>query len=88
MSMTIATCNTGALPPDALIPFPFGLEKNAARRLIASGELRARKLGRRWFARRSDVLALVDAAPAAPAATGGGDVQADLAAIACRVRAK
>jgi hypothetical protein len=73
---------------DDLVPFPFGLEQNAARRLIASGELRARKIGRRWYARRSDVLGLIDNAPPAPARAAGNDMKADLAAIACRVRAK
>ncbi len=49
-----------------LVAFPFGLEANAARRLIASGELPARKVGRRWMALTSDVAALVRDVPRAP----------------------
>ena len=81
------TCSAGALPPmDDLVQFPFGLEAAAARGLIRRGELRARKLGRRWYARRSDVLALIDAAPPAPARASGHDVAGDLARIAERTR--
>ena len=47
--------------PDELLPFPFGrLERNAARALIRDGHLPVVKLGRKFYARRSDVLALVD----------------------------
>jgi len=47
--------------PDELVPFPFGqLERNAARALIRDGHLPVVKLGRKFYARRSDVLALVD----------------------------
>jgi len=50
-----------ATAPDELIPFPFGkLERNAARALIRDGHLPAVKLGRKFYARRSDVLGLVD----------------------------
>jgi hypothetical protein len=45
---------------DQLVPFPFKLEANAAKKLVASGTLKAAKIGRRWYARNSDVLALVD----------------------------
>ena len=41
-----------------------GLEPKAFDGLVHRGELRARKIGRKVYARRSDVLALVDAAPA------------------------
>ena len=84
------TCSAGALPPpDDLVPFPFGLEKNAARRLIKTGELRARKLGRRYYAKRSDLLALIDAAPpVAPARASGTDLRGDLATLAARERRK
>jgi hypothetical protein len=47
--------------PDELLPFPFGnLERNAARALIRDGHLPVAKIGRKFYARRSDVLALVD----------------------------
>ena len=47
--------------PDELIPFPFGkLERNAARTLMRDGHLPVVKLGRKFYARRSDVLALVE----------------------------
>lgn len=45
---------------DELVAFPFGLEVAAARALVRDGVLKAAKLGRRLYARRSDVLALVD----------------------------
>jgi hypothetical protein len=83
------TCTAGVLPPhDDLIPFPFNLEANAARTLIRSGELRARKIGRRWYAKRSDVLALIDNAPsvAPPARASGQSLRGDLQAIAERTR--
>jgi hypothetical protein len=83
----IASCTAGPLPPnDDLVPFPFGLEKNAARGVVKSGELRARKIGRRWYARRSDVLRLIDNAPPAPAQATGEGLREDLAAIAERMR--
>lgn len=81
------SCAAGALPPaDDLVVYPFGLEENAARRLIKSGELRARKLGRRWYCKRSDLLALIDAAPPPPARASGESLRGDLAAIAERTR--
>ncbi len=47
--------------PDELLPFPFGLEEEAAAKsLVRTGKLPAVKIGRRIYARRSDVLALVD----------------------------
>lgn len=47
--------------PDELLAFPFGnLERNAARALIRDGHLPVAKIGRKFYARRSDVLALVD----------------------------
>jgi hypothetical protein len=72
-------------PADLLVAFPFGLEKNAARGLIKRGELPARKLGRRWYAKRSDVLGLIDSAPA-HAQVQGTNLTDDLAAIAERTR--
>lgn len=45
---------------DELVPFPFGLEARAARALIQRGWLRAARIGRRWYAKRSDLVALVD----------------------------
>ena len=47
--------------PDELLPFPFGnLERNAARALMKDGHLPVAKIGRKFYARRSDVLALVE----------------------------
>lgn len=81
--MAFASCNAGGLPPaDDLVAFPWGLERNAARHLIATGELRARKIGRKWYARRSDVLRLIDAAPSPPKRAPGGSLDEDLDAIA------
>ena len=53
--------------PDELLPFPFGnLERNAARALIHDGHLPVAKIGRKFYARRSDVLALVERLSAVP----------------------
>jgi hypothetical protein len=46
--------------PDDLVPFPFGIEASAARKLVREGLLVAAKIGRRTYAKRSAVLALVD----------------------------
>jgi hypothetical protein len=69
------------LAPDELVAFPFGVESAAATRLVQSGTLVAVKIGRRLYAKRSSVLALVDklAATSKPAATG--DAEADYAAL-------
>ena len=46
---------------DDLVELPGPLEPLAAQRLRKSGELPARKVGRKWFCRRSDLLALIPA---------------------------
>jgi hypothetical protein len=87
--MGTITCAGSSSPVDDLLLFPFGLERNAARRLIHRGDLKARKIGRRWYAKRSDVLALIDQDPFVPPATASGaDLRADLTSIASRMRAK
>lgn len=49
---------------DEVVPLDAcGLERAAARRLVATGELPARKVGRRWMVRRADVAGLILAAP-------------------------
>jgi hypothetical protein len=65
---------------DHLVSFPFKLEANAAKKLVASGTLKAVKIGRRWYARNSDVLALVDilAKPRAVASATAAQSYADL----------
>lgn len=69
--------------PDELLPFPFGIEARTAKQLVQSGKLAAAKLGRRLYARRSDVLALVDRL-ATPATAG--NVMDDYAALAANAR--
>ena len=44
---------------DELVTFPFGLERAAASRAMRDGHLVGARIGRRLYARRSDVLALV-----------------------------
>ncbi len=67
--LTIRVEAVRLMPPDELLTFPFGLERAAARDVVRSGKLPAAKIGRRTYARRSDVLALVErAAPAKPEA--------------------
>lgn len=72
--------------PDELVCFPFGLEVSSARALVASGEIPTRKIGRKTYAKRSAILALIDAAPkvANDAAASPHD---ELAALAKRTRA-
>jgi len=55
-----ATNAAPAVVPDDLIAFPFGLEARTAHALIRCGRLRAVRLGRRLYSKRSLVLALVD----------------------------
>lgn len=74
------------LAPDGLVVFPFGLEKSAARALVAKGTLRTAKIGRLRYAKRSDIVALVDKLAAIPAAKG--DVQADYTALVKSARAR
>jgi hypothetical protein len=50
---------------DELVPFPFGLERRAARALVHSERLPVVRLGRRIFTRRSALVALVEASPPA-----------------------
>jgi hypothetical protein len=45
--------------PDELVPFPFGFERRAARALVRGGGLATTKIGRRIYARRSALIALV-----------------------------
>lgn len=71
-------------PPDELLPFPFGIEARTAKQLVRSGKLTAAKLGRRLYARRSDLLALVDRLAEPPTA---GSVADDYASLAARARA-
>ncbi len=73
--------------PDELVPFPFGLEASAARQLERDGHLKTAKIGRRKYARRSDILALIDKLAAPPArnpATSPEDAYANLVALAKR----
>lgn len=73
--------------PDELVAFPFGIaEEAAARSLVRTKKLRAVKIGRRLYARRSDVLALADTLDHAQAAN---DSSADTyAAVVARSRGK
>lgn len=75
--------------PDELLPFPFGLEEEAAAKsLVRTGKLRAVKIGRRLYARRSDVLSLVDtlAEERQPAPSAPPDSYAGLVAQARRAK--
>ena len=68
--------------PDELLAFPFGLEPHAARALVRAGTLPAAKIGRRTYARRSDVLALVDKLAKKPAKAEPTSNYAELVASA------
>ncbi len=46
---------------DDLVELPGPFERQACEKLRTSGELPARKIGRKWFARKSDLLALIPA---------------------------
>lgn len=70
--------------PDELIAYPFNIEAKAARYLVRSGKLRAVKIGRRLYARRSDVLALVDTLE--PEGKGEPNSDDSYAALVARAR--
>lgn len=57
------------LPPDELVAFPFGLEVSAARKLVRDRVLPSARIGRRVYAKRSDVVGLVDRLARAEAET-------------------
>jgi hypothetical protein len=54
---------TVAAPDELVHRGNAGIESRAFDTLVASGELPSRKIGRRVYVRRSDLLRLVDAAP-------------------------
>lgn len=74
--------------PDELVAFPFGLERSTARALMRSGKLPHARLGRRDYARRSDVLALVDRDIKPENVPLTGNAKADLASLAEARRSK
>ncbi len=51
---------------DELVRLPGPLERAAAKKLVRSGKLKVVRVGRSWYAKNSDLLALVDQAPPAP----------------------
>lgn len=71
MKPTVSIADDGAIvirglratvaAPDEAIPFPYGLERAAARQLEREGRIATAKIGRRRYARRSAVLAAIDA---------------------------
>lgn len=70
-----------------LVAFPFGLEAEAARRVMRDGLLPVAKIGRTYYARREDVAALVDKLAASsprpkPVKVGVADPASALASIA------
>ena len=67
--------------PDELVVFPFGLEPRAARTLVRKGTLTAAKIGRRLYAKRSAILALVDKLAKSPAKVEPTASYAELVAI-------
>lgn len=68
-------------PADELVPLSeCGLEEKAWRKLVRSGELKARKIGRLWFSTRRALCSLVLDAPASrkrPVATSYADLVAN-----------
>lgn len=72
---------TSTLPPDDLVDLAkSGLEGRAWRALVRSGELPARKIGRRWMTTRSALCRLVLEAPKPPASDDPTDAYAALLA--------
>lgn len=62
---------------DDLVALPGPLDANTAKKLVASGVLPARKLGRRWYTLRRHLAALITSAPApAPSPLAGFDATA------------
>jgi hypothetical protein len=67
---------------DELVPFPFGLERRAARALVRAGRLPSVRIGRRLFTRRSALLALVAPSTSTPASAVDSASEAARAAYA------
>lgn len=49
--------------PDDLVRLPGPLEPRAATRLVRTGQLPAKKIGRHWYTLRRHLAALIDARP-------------------------
>jgi len=58
---------------DALMAYPFGFEKRAASALVRGGRLHTVKIGRRVYAKQSEILALVTTATETPVSAGAPD---------------
>jgi len=74
--------------PDELVAFPFGLERAAAARAIRDGHLPAARIGRRVYARNSDVLALVGKLALTTKPMMSGDVGDDYSALVASSRGR
>ncbi len=72
--------------PDELLAFPFGLEAAAAARLVKDGTLRAAKIGRKLYAKRSDIVSLVDKLAVPVRAQADDEYGAAVVALASRRR--
>jgi hypothetical protein len=70
--------------PDALVAFPYTLEAAAARKVERDGHLKVARIGRRKYARLSELLALVDKLAASPRVDASGDAEANYAALVGR----
>jgi len=88
----------GAMPAEAddVLAFPFGFEVKAARSLVQRGVIQAAHIGRKLYARRSAVLAAIDAIAAEQRAARaverdakpGNDAAADYANVVALARGK
>lgn len=81
-AMLDAAAAVAPVAADEAIQFPFGLETNAARELVRTGRIGTAKIGRKRYARRSAVLAALDAIAAEQErAAKAGDAQASYLAL-------
>ena len=67
------------LAPDELVAFPFGLEGKAAKALIRDGTLPAARIGRGLWAKRSDILGLVEKLRREPTSNAPADITPEAA---------
>lgn len=84
----IAAAVASRLQPDELVPLDAcGLERAAALRLVASGELPVRKIGRKRYTLRSALVRLVAAPGTGPEPDDGPEAMLE-AWVACDRRRK
>lgn len=73
-----------AAPDELLAVDGLDIEQAAIRKLVRNGTLRAARIGRRLYVRRSDLLALIDRLAIEPRREPTGSVAADYASLVAK----